>query len=888
MPPRMEFLGHSIFEGAAPADLTGHTLRVDAPHGGELTVVSFEGEEALSRPFAFEVVVATSHDLDGLAQELLGADATFTLAPDRDGPSRVIHGVVADVHAGLPSPARGLPRARLRVVPRVALAAHRRDTRVFQDATVPTMLTSTLRSYGVELAWRVEAPQRPRSYSVQYEESDLDFVQRLLAEEGVAWFTECEGTQHGNVVERLVCVDVPTRWRAVDGELALPFSHGDGMVARGEHATRFEAAEAAGVGAVVMRGYELSFPQRELDAVSRDPRALRHRDEGTAEVYLHHDEGQEPDVRLSRTRHRLAQARREIERATGASTCVRLRPGSYFDLTDHPAASLDRRWVPTRVTHRGRGADTEAFANGGGAGYENEFACVPAERPFPPAIPPRRILQVTETATVVGPPGEDIHVDALGRVQVRFHWDRRLTREDTSCWIPVTQPWAGAAWGAQFIPRVGMEVLVTFLGGDPDRPVVIGCLPSASAPPAFSLPEHRTRSGIRTQSSPGGGSGHELLFEDLAGAERVELNSRGELHLRAVGHAELVAGQDLALRALGAVAVAAGGDHDLRVDGSVWVRAAGDRVEDIRGAQLTEVGGRRGDLVAGDWSVDAGGAMALGADGDVTLQAGRAESATFTLRSSQKLELNGGERVEIRAGTEIVLRCGQSAIVITPGGVEIIAPRVTVSGESGVRAVGGAASFSLGDEEAVVSARRVKLFSPDASVSLDRDAHVRGREVLLNCDDEPRPDAPADPRDPPRAPLRLRVTDTELNPLAHKHFHVFAGGETIKGETDADGRVCAQVLASSAAATVTVWTGAYPKGPRREWRVKIDRLAPIESPRGIKERLRNLGWFDGAVDDAADDVLAAALREFQSDNGIAPNGAADEATRAKLAALHGA
>jgi type VI secretion system secreted protein VgrG len=884
----MEFLGHPIFESAATSDRAGHALRVDAPHGDDLTVVSFEGEEALSRPFAFDVVVATSHDLDGLARELLGAEAAFTLAPDRDGPSRVIHGVVADVHTGLPAPSRGLARARLRIVPRVALAAHRRDTRVFQDTTVPATLTTTLRAYGVELAWRVEAPQRPRTYCVQYEETDLDFVQRLLAEEGVAWFTECHEEQHGNVIERLVCVDVPTRWRAVEGEVALPFSLGDGMVARGEHATRFEAAEAVGVGAVAMRGYDLSFPQRELDAVSRDPRVLRHRDEGAAEVYLHHDEGQEPDVRRSRTRHRLAQARRDIERAVGASTCVRLRPGSYFDLTDHPAASLDRRWVPTRVTHRGRRADTEGFANGGGASYENEFACVPAERPFPPVIPPRRILQVTETATVVGPPGEDIHVDALGRVQVRFHWDRRMTRENTSCWLPVTQPWAGAGWGTQFIPRVGMEVLVTFLGGDPDRPVVIGCVPSASAPPAFSLPDHRTRSGIRTQSTPGGGAGHELLFEDLAGSERVELNSRGDLHLRAVGHAELTAGQDLSLRAMGDVSIASGGDHDLRVDGSVSVRAARDRVEDIGGAQLTEIGGRRGDVVAGDWSVDTGGAMALGADGDVTLQAGRGESATFTLRSSRELELNGGERVEIRADTEIVLRCGESAIVITPAGVEIIAPRVTVSGESGVHASGGAACFTLGDEEAVVSARRVKLFSPDASVSLDRDAHVRGREVLLNCDDEPRPDAPADPRDPPRAPLRLRVTDTDVKPLAHKHFHVYAGGETLKGETDADGRVHARVLTSAAAATVTVWTGAYPKGPRREWRVKIDRLAPIESPRGLKERLRNLGWFDGAVDDAADDVLAAALREFQSDNGIAPHGAADDATRAKLAALHGA
>ncbi|MFO0628870.1 MAG: type VI secretion system tip protein TssI/VgrG [Polyangiales bacterium] len=865
----------------------GHTLVIDAPHGDELTVVSFEGEEALSRPFAFDVVVATGHDLEHLARNLLGADAMFTIAPDRDGPTRVIHGVVADVHTGLPMPARGAPRARLRITPRVALAAHRRDTRVFQDLTVPAVLATTLRAYGVELAWRVEAPQRPRTYSVQYEETDLDFMQRLLAEEGVAWFTEHDSV-NDNVVERIVCVDVPTRWRPLPGELSLPFSAAAGMLTREEHATRFEAAEAVGVGAVAVRGYDLSFPLREFDAATRDPRVLQHLDEGNAEVYLHHDEGQEPDVRRSRARHRLAQARRDIERAEGASNCVRICPGAFFALIDHPTASLDRRWVPTRVTHRGRNADTEGYATGEGVRYENEFACVPAERPFPPAIPPRRILQVTETATVVGPPGEDIHVDALGRVQVRFHWDRRATRENTSCWIPVMQPWAGTGWGTQFLPRVGMEVLVTFLGGDPDRPVILGSIPSSSAPPPYSLPDNRTRSGIRTQCSPGGDGGHELLFEDLTGQERVELNSRGALHLRATNHAELVAGQGISLTTGGSVGVTAGGDHDLRVDGSVRVQAAGDRVESVRGAHFAEVGGRRGEVIAGDWSVDAGGTIALAADGDVSLEAGRTEPATFTLRSSRELSLNGGERIEIHAQTEIVLRCGESAIVITPAGVEIVAPRVTVSGESGVHAAGGAATFALGDEEAIVSARRVKLFSPDASVSLDRDAHVRGREVLLNCDDEPRPEAAADPRETPRVPLRLRVTDTALNALAHKHFHVHAGGETIKGETDGDGRVTARVLASAKAATVTVWTGAYPKGPRREWRVKLDKLAPLESPRGLKERLRNLGWYEGAVDDLADDALVQALREFQADNQIAPSGAADDATRAKLASLHGA
>jgi type VI secretion system secreted protein VgrG len=280
--------------------------------------------------------------------------------------------------------------------------------------------------------------------------------------------------------------------------------------------------------------------------------------------------------------------------------------------------------------------------------------------------------------------------------------------------------------------------------------------------------------------------------------------------------------------------------------------------------------------------------MDLGARGDLTLSAGCEDPGTLSLRAEGDLSLAASDRVEITARTEIVLRCGASEVVISPRGVEIRAPRVSIKGEDGMEAVGDGTRLSLGSEEALVSARRVRLYSEGASVSLDRDAHVRGREVLLNCDDDPRPDAPADPRDPARVPLRLRVTDAALNPLAHKHFHVDAGGETLKGETDGDGWVRVRVLEAARAARVIVWTDAYPRGARREWTVTLGRLAPVASPKGLKERLRNLGWYEGAVDNDDDDALALALRSFQEDNGLPPHGAPDDATRAKITALHGA
>lgn len=880
----MEFLGHSVSSPTAPSHREGHSLSIDAEGVGEFVLVSFEGEEALSAPFAFDLSVTTTADPSSLEQALLGAEATFTMSLD-DDERRVVHGVIDQVRVGLRSPVGGMPRARVRIVPRVALAAHRRDTRIFQNRAVHEVIARVLKAYDVVLQWRVEAPPSVRPYCVQYEETDLDFVQRLLAEEGVAWFTESSVEASGEVVDSMVCVDVPSRWRAMEGDGTLSVREAEGMLAREVHVSRFDASSRVVTGAVAMRGYDLAHPAQQHDASAQDPSGRGRR----GSIYLHHDEGQEPDVRRSRARHRLAQAQRDADRGAGASNCPRLRPGAYFDLSDHPVAALDRRWVPTRVRHEGRNPDTEGYADRAeGPAYANEFVCIPAERSFPPAIPARRILQVTETATVVGPDGEDIYTDALGRVRVRFHWDRQGHRPDSSCWIPVAQLMAGASWGTQFIPRVGMEVLVSFIGGDPDRPMVLGCIPSASAPPPFSLPEHRTRSGLRTHSTPDGTAGHELVFEDLSGAEFIELNSRRDLHLRSARNAELAAGQSLSLTVGADLEVTARADHALRVDGAMHSRVGDDRVDVTGGARLSEVDGRRGDVIGGDWTAQVGGALSLGARGDVSLTAGSDEPATLTLRAEGDVELGAEDRVEITARTEIVLRCGSSAIVITPDGVEIRAQRVTVSGEAGLSAQGGATRLALGEDEALVSARRVRLYSDGASVTLDRDAHVRGREVLLNCDDDPRPDAPEDPRDTPRVPLRLRVTDAAMRPLARQPFHVFAAGETLKGETDAEGWVRARVAATASTARVTVWTGEYPGGARREWTVSLDRLAPVERPRGLKERLRNLGWYDGAVDDADDDPLACALREFQRDNGLADHGAADEATRARLAEMHGA
>ncbi|NUO51582.1 MAG: type VI secretion system tip protein VgrG, partial [Polyangiaceae bacterium] len=209
----------------------------------------------------------------------------------------------------------------------------------------------------------------------------------------------------------------------------------------------------------------------------------------------------------------LARARRRAHVAKGKSLCPGLAPGHRFTLDEHPLTPSNREYVVTQVRHRGSTAHDDH--------YSNVFECAPSDRIYPPTRVERQTVQAALTATVVGPPSEEIHVDEQGRIKVHFHWDREGGGDDSSCWIRTMQAWGGASWGAQFIPRVGMEVVVAFDGGDPDKPIVLGCVYNATHPMPFAVPADKTRSGIRTRTVQGATGFNELSFRDKRDAEQI-------------------------------------------------------------------------------------------------------------------------------------------------------------------------------------------------------------------------------------------------------------------------------------------------------------------------------------------------------------------------------
>ncbi len=489
-----------------------------APSG--LRVVAFGGAEGLSESFQYDVKVSVPRGTwdewgDSWFEEHLGKPATLQIT--WLGSVRYVHGIVtgfellevgdasANYLVGLGSPL-------------AALALNRR-LHVYQSVTTRQIVEAVLAKNGVvKVAWKLTGSYTPRDYCVQYRETDLNFVSRLLEEEGIAYYFDHDP---GGVT--LVISDDPTSFQAIDGDPMLPLRRADGM-SRELQCVRYMAFEQRmRPKKIILGDYAFKKPAFDTQSSSTSQSVA----DGT--VYDHPGEFVETALgdRLARVRVEELDATRVV--GSAGSDSPRMVPGRKFSLSDMHCLSRSRSFVVLRVQHDGM----QSLGQGGTTRYANKLTVIPADKggkplPYRPArSTPRPTVVGTHTATVVGPAGEEINVDAYGRVRVRFHWDRECeTPESASCWVRVAQVWAGTGFGGMDIPRIGQEVLVSFLEGDPDRPIIVGRVYNGLNLVPYKLPDHKTRTTIKSNSTPGGGGYNELMFEDAKGEELVYLQAQ--------------------------------------------------------------------------------------------------------------------------------------------------------------------------------------------------------------------------------------------------------------------------------------------------------------------------------------------------------------------------
>ena len=566
-------------------------LKVGSLAKSDLEVVSFKGEEALSTPFAFEVEFFPKSEEPIALHDLVATKACLTLSRP-GGATRHVHGVCAGVE--LRGVYAGRPRYKLRLVPRLRLLGHTARSKVFQKKSAPEIVKAVLDAGEVKVRDALSGSYEKRAYCVQHAESDLDFASRLLASEGIAYYFE-----HTEDAETLVLCDAPSDFPDLAEGTELPYRLETGQWSDEEFLSRLSLTKALRPGAVALRDFDFERPSTDLETESSAS-------DGDAELEVHDYPGEYLSTSEGRrlSKALLQELRFGADTAEGASTCQRLIPGCLFESTGHPDDAFNRKLLAVRVEHEGKRQASVGDAGAIEDGYSNRFLAIESGKPYRPRHRARRArIEGPETATVVGASGEEITTEERGRVKIQFHWDRDgQDDESSSCWVRVMQRWAGAGWGASFIPRIGQEVLVRFLEGNPDRPLVIGALYNGQNTPPISLPDDKTQSTLRTASSPGSGGSNELRFEDAAGAEELFLHAEKDQDVEVLN--------DASERVIGSQSRKVEGDASTTVEGNqvqrVWLDDAakidGSQTLDVSGSRLVSVTGSHTEKVLGDQS----------------------------------------------------------------------------------------------------------------------------------------------------------------------------------------------------------------------------------------------------------------------------------------------
>ncbi len=502
----------------APANQAHFTLSLEGVEH-DFKVLEFRGREAISQPYRFDLeLVSERPDLD--LESLLHRPAFLAFAPDGSG----VHGLVHQAAQG--ESGQRLTRYRLTLVPQLAYLAHRTNQRIFQHLTVPQIIAQVLEEHGIQAdAYRFglgPVVYPPREYCVQYDETDLHFIQRLCEEEGIHYHF-----QHAASGHVLVFGDDQTVFPRL---AATAYQQDSGLVADQPVIKRFGLRLETRTSRVTRRDYDFEKPRLTMEAAFHSDFQPDLEDYDYPGRFTERARGKHLSQRaLERHRH-------DYELAEGESDQPKLVSGHFLPLTEHPRSDWNQLWLLTEVLHEGKQPQvleesvTSHVDSGDGfvQGYRNHFSATPWAIPFRPALrhPKPKVLG-SQTAVVTGPAGEEIHCDEYGRVRVQFHWDREAQADDkTSCWLRVSSSWAGDRYGGIAIPRVGMEVLVTFLEGDPDQPLVTGCLYHKEHQVPYDLPANKTRTVFKTLSSPGGGGYNELRIEDRKGAEQIYLHAQ--------------------------------------------------------------------------------------------------------------------------------------------------------------------------------------------------------------------------------------------------------------------------------------------------------------------------------------------------------------------------
>ncbi|WP_247026405.1 type VI secretion system Vgr family protein [Ancylobacter crimeensis] len=623
--------------------------RLRTPLGqNRLALARFDGQEALSEVFEFSVdAVSEEEDID--FNEAIGRSCTVEI-DTYEGRTRYFNGIL--VEARWTGTRAGLYTYRLLLRPWLWLLSHRGDCRFFQNMTAPDIIRKVFSDAGFDdYRMRLSGSYPLLEYCVQYRESDFTFVSRLMEEHGIYYYFV-----HSDDTHMLMLADAMSAHEAIaPGTLAyIPLS---GSYARNEeHLQQWNSERRFRSGRFVVNDYDFKKPNAKIEAEGEGNEPY---ERSKLEVYDY------PGRYIDRSwGEQLAKFRLEAEQALDhrrvtAGEAPNVYAGGTLSVTGLQPESENVKYLAVRASHVV--AEQSYRSSGGGRGvdtpYQGNYVLVPASRPYrAPMVTPKPVVHGIQTAKVVGDSGEEITVDEHGRIKVQFHWDRKATQ---SCWIRVAELWASKGWGGVFHPRHGQEVVVSFLEGDPDRPLVTGVVYNGENTPPYALPDNKTITGWKSNSSIGGGGYNEFVFDDKKGSEKIRM------------HAEK--------------------DHEVTIRHAETTKI-GETFETPKGSPsrktTIEKGDDQLDISTGDQNITIAQEQNLTIGLNRTTNVSVNDTTTVGMNRSTSIgmsdSLTAGMSVTVIAPMSITLSCGPTSLTLSPAGLTIVAPMVQVLGSANV------------------------------------------------------------------------------------------------------------------------------------------------------------------------------------------------------------
>ncbi|MCE0851196.1 MULTISPECIES: type VI secretion system Vgr family protein [Pseudomonas] len=629
----------------------------------DFEVVSFELDEMISSPFQLKLELISFEDEVDFGQ-LLDQPVLFTIWRG-ERPLRYVHGLVSSFSQG----ETGFYRTRYRalVEPVLARAGLRSNWRIFQQKTVPQILELMLRRQGIaRFEINSMGEHQVREFCVQAGETDLDFIARLAGEEGFVYRFEHTPKHHQLVItDRLLALGQISRSALKADDEDEDFFDEDDIGpdqvlyranSGGDQARpclrRLRYSEQVRTARQVQRDYTFTNPQYRQEHRAGDS-SITHQSRDY-ERFDYPGRYKRDAVGVPFTTTRLTALRHDARIAEVEGDDVRLQPGLSFTLIEHPRKDLNAHWRVMRVHHEGSqftSLQEEAAGAEQGTRYSQEAVLVPGRIEWRPAPLPKPRIDGPHMATVVGPPGEEIYCDEWGRVKVSFPWDRESeNNEFSSCWVRVSQGWAGGSWGSMAIPRIGQDVIIQYVNADPDQPMITGRTYCGDQLPPYDLPEHKTRMTIKSQTHKGDGF-NELRFEDELGKEEVFIHAQRDQN-NVVGNDETTrvgrnrveqVGNDEHLNIGNDFRQETGGDHTQLIGQTCHVDIKQDLIEKIGNDRSESTGANHRALVGKDAELVVKGTQ------KVTVGQGMEQHTTI-------YQLRASERIEFRtAGGSIVL-----------------------------------------------------------------------------------------------------------------------------------------------------------------------------------------------------------------------------------------